>query len=247
MFGYDDQGRSMYNPYCGKLSSWQVRESVESFLTRTANVYGAFVRVANPYAAPRWKPARDAFTKAGKERLQMFEEFMEFYSTPGSSSSPSSSSSASASFSGSRIGKRDLGDIYLEREEVMRNLTRLAVACELLPGKWLLHVAPDKAEDAWRKIVTATVNNELGSEANMRRSALRNMPFPEGELIKVYTHDYRDKLAAARLLEKLRDLGVLDPSKEYYYKSGPYCLPLVTSHSNSIMLRTTAMAAKKLT
>ncbi|KAK1774047.1 hypothetical protein QBC45DRAFT_55499 [Copromyces sp. CBS 386.78] len=202
VFRYDDQGRAIYNPYCGSICSWQTRETVDAFLARTANIYGTFVRAANPYAPPRWKPARDAFSKAGKERLQMFSDFMEFYGSGGEAA-----------------GKRDLGNIVTERAEVMRNLTRLATACQLVAGKWLLYIPPDKAEEAWRKIVTATVNNELGSEAIMRRNALKNMPYMEGEVIKVYSHDYRDKLGAARLLEKLKNLGVLDPKKEYYYKS----------------------------
>ncbi|CCC09465.1 unnamed protein product [Sordaria macrospora k-hell] len=203
VFRYDDQGRPIYNPYCGSICAWQARETADAFLARTANIYGTFVRAVNPYAPPRWKPARDAFTKAGKERLQMFSDFMDFYGSSG----------------GGSTGKRDLGNIITERAEVMRNLTRMASACEVVAGKWLLYIPHDQAEEAWRKIVTATVKNELGSEAIMRRSALKDKLDMEGELIKVYTHDYRDKLAAARVLEKLKTLGVLNPEKEYYYKS----------------------------
>ncbi|KAJ4421508.1 hypothetical protein N0V85_000158 [Neurospora sp. IMI 360204] len=205
IFFKDAQGRPLYNPYAGNLVSWQLRETVDDFLARTQNVYKNFIRVANPYAPPRWKPARWTYNKAGEERLRMFTDFIKFYGT-----------------SVEADGKRDLGNVITERAEVMRNLTRLADACELRMGKWLLYVPPDRVEEVWRKIVTATVKNELGSEASLRRGGVVSRPQSDGELVKVFSKDFRDKAEAARLLEKLEKLGVLDPKKEYYYKSGSF-------------------------
>lgn len=161
----------------------------------------------------------------------MFSDFMDFYGSSG----------------GGSTGKRDLGNIITERAEVMRNLTRMASACEVVAGKWLLYIPHDQAEEAWRKIVTATVKNELGSEAIMRRSALKDKLDMEGELIKVYTHDYRDKLAAARVLEKLKTLGVLNPEKEYYYKSGSFRSGMTSTLTPTLLFLCIAMTAGKLT
>ncbi|KAK3496581.1 hypothetical protein B0T13DRAFT_472063 [Neurospora crassa] len=202
IFRKDAQGRSLYNPYTGSLVSWQIRETVEGFLARTKNVEKGFIRVANPYAPPRWKPAWETYSKAGEERLRMFTDFIKFYG-----------------YGNEADGKRDLGNIITERAEVMRNLTRLADACKLRAGKWLLYIPPDRVEEVWRKIATATVKNELGSEAGLRRGGMTSRPQLEGGLVKVYSRDFRDKAEAARLLEKLEKLGALDPNKEYYYKS----------------------------
>lgn len=199
----DSQGRILYNPYAGSMVSWQTRETVDAFHERTKNIHGRFIRVANPYQPPRWKPARETFNKAGEERLRMFSEFIKFYGHGDEAE-----------------GKRDLGTIATERAEVMRNLTRLADACELRPGKWILYMPHDRFEDAWKKIVEATIKNELGSEACMRRGGIKKArPNSEGDLVKVYTRDFRDKADAARVLLKLKNLGVLESWKEYYYKS----------------------------
>lgn len=202
----DSQGRVLYNPYAGSMVSWQIRETVDAFYERTRNIHGRFIRVANPYQPPRWRPARETFNKAGEERLRMFSDFIDFYGHGDEAE-----------------GKRDLGTIATERAEVMRNLTRLADACELRPGKWILEIPHDRFEDAWKKIVEATIKNELGSEACMRRGGIKKTrPNSQGDLVKVYTRDFRDKADAARVLLKLKELGVLESWKEYYYKSGSF-------------------------
>ncbi|KAK3391596.1 hypothetical protein B0T20DRAFT_83560 [Sordaria brevicollis] len=199
----NSEGRIMYNPYGGSMVCWQTRETVDSFLKRTKNIRECFIRVANPYERPRWRMARKTFNKAGEERLRMFSDFMDFYGQGDEAE-----------------GKRDLGTIATERAEVMRNLTRLADACELRTGKWILEIPHDRLEDTWRKVVEATINNELGSEACLRRGGISKFrPNSHGDLIKVYTRNFRDKADAARVLLKLKQLGVLESWREYFYKS----------------------------
>ena len=206
-FAKDAEGHPVYNPYAGDLAAWQLRETVDEYLARTRNMSGrrTLLRVANPYSPPHWKPARDTYCRAGKERLRMFSDFIKFYG-----------------YGNETGGKRDLGDIRMEREEVMRNLTRLADVCELRAGKWIIHVPHDRCEEAWRKIVTATVKNELGSEACVKRGDSESSAISGGKLFKVFTRDYRDKAEAARLLGRLDKLGILNRDKEIYYKSGSF-------------------------
>lgn len=84
----------------------------------------------------------------------------------------------------------------------------------------MLFCPPDEVNEVWEIVAKATANNELGIAAKVA-------PKPEDEdprkdrLICVYTTDFRDKADVGRVLQKLRELRLVEArGRPIYYKPG---------------------------
>jgi hypothetical protein len=146
------------------------------------------------------------FIKAGRERLALFDDFRE---------------TASKTTAASRA-KLDR-DIAKARRETVSDLTDLAVACNVLTGKWMLFPMPGEVNEVWGKVARATAAGALGMAAKVDTRTERG----KERLICVYTKDFRDKEDVARVLGRLRELGLVQPDvgRQIYYKTGEFSLP----------------------
>lgn len=84
----------------------------------------------------------------------------------------------------------------------------------------MLFCPPDEVNEVWEIVAKATANNELGIAAKVA-------PKPEDEdprndrLICVYTTDFSDKADVGRVLQKLRELRLVEArGRPIYYKPG---------------------------
>lgn len=84
----------------------------------------------------------------------------------------------------------------------------------------MLFCPPGEVNGVWEIVAKATANNELGIAAKVA-------PKGEGDdlrkdrLICVYTSDFKDRGDVGRVLQKLRDLRLVEArTRAIYYKPG---------------------------
>lgn len=162
--------------------------------------------IASPYVPPEPRPNEDLFKQEGFERLRQFGDFMQ-----------ATKEKHAAERSSTQYNRKTKA----ERIAVVADLKNLAVASGMLSGKWMLFPKPGEVNRVWGVVAHATANGELGPAANV---STRNAAQPEEQrLICVYTKDFRDKVDVARVLRRLRQLGLAsEGSKKIYYKSGQF-------------------------
>ena len=74
-------------------------------------------------------------------------------------------------------------------------------------GKWLIFVAADRVDEAWRKIRDETVQGTLGISAKVSTAKPNPDSRDERSVIYVYTRDWADEADVMRVRERLRELG----------------------------------------
>ncbi|WP_292364601.1 MULTISPECIES: putative phosphothreonine lyase domain-containg protein [unclassified Methanoculleus] len=74
-------------------------------------------------------------------------------------------------------------------------------------GKWLIFVAADEVDEAWRKIRDETVKGTLGISAKVSTAKPNPDSRDERSVIYVYTRDWADEADVMRVRERLRELG----------------------------------------
>ncbi|KAK0713840.1 hypothetical protein B0T26DRAFT_649950 [Lasiosphaeria miniovina] len=193
----------LHNKFEGRIGAWQLNESIDSFLARlppaTTNRTPGFdwIWVANPFIPGESSGAVAAFKQGGEERLRMLSKFIAM-----------SNASGKTPF----VAKRGISK---EREETVQDLRDLAIACNVLSGKWMLFPEPGNVNEVWGKVARATANNELGTAAKVET----RVESEKERLICIYTRDFRDKGDIARVLNRMRELEFVRPSgKQIYYK-----------------------------
>lgn len=84
----------------------------------------------------------------------------------------------------------------------------------------MLFCAPSDVNDVWSLVAKATVDNTLGVAAKVApRSPLEDPR--KDRLICVYTSDFSDKPDIGRVLQRLRELHLVETKfKQIYYKPG---------------------------
>lgn len=97
----------------------------------------------------------------------------------------------------------------------------------------MLFCALSEVNDVWEIVAKATANNELGIAAKVApRSPLEN-PHKD-RLICLYTTDFRDTADVGRVLQKLRELRLVEArGRPIYYKPGKALLLFVVFTASS--------------
>ncbi|KAK3305496.1 uncharacterized protein B0T15DRAFT_199242 [Chaetomium strumarium] len=197
------------NAYQGQPGAWQLSESIEHFLARLPPATTDWspgldwIWIANPYIPPGPSSALAQFREGGAERLKLLDNFAKM-ATVGA---------AKASGKPLNMLREDLAK---ERRETVEDLRELAVACNVVGGKWMLFPDPGYVNDVWAKVARATANNELGIAAKVAT----RVETGKARLICVYTRDFRDKDDVARVLNRMRELELIRPGgRQIYYKS----------------------------
>lgn len=86
--------------------------------------------------------------------------------------------------------------------------------------QWLLFCPASEVNEMWEIVAKATANNELGIASKVApRSPLEDPR--KDRLLCVYTADFRDKADVGRVLQKLRELKLVESrGRPIYYKPG---------------------------
>jgi hypothetical protein len=203
----------LHNAFKDVPGARQLSETVDAFLSRLppattdAHVSGLpWLWIANPRVPPDPEPNDGLFTREGAGRLRRFTDFM-------IATKEKHAAEKSATQYNRTISK--------ERTSVVADLCELAAASGVVCGKWMLFPEPGAVNRVWEVVAHATANGELGTVSKV---ATRSAADPGGErLVCVYTKDFRDKEDVARVLSRLRQLGLASEGpKKLYYKSGQF-------------------------
>ena len=75
-------------------------------------------------------------------------------------------------------------------------------------GKWLVFVPPDRVDDLWSTIKSATEAGRLGGSAKCSTARPNPNAVNDNHVICVYTYDWTDAADAKRIRAELRALGI---------------------------------------
>lgn len=113
--------------------------------------------------------------------------------------------------------------------QLAEDIFTIARETKVTCGKWMLFPAPNRVDEVWETVARATVAGELGIESKVATK-------PSGttdktRLLVVYTRDYADLADMKRVVEKLKDLGLVTVGmkKPIYYKTDAYSWLDITS------------------
>lgn len=79
---------------------------------------------------------------------------------------------------------------------------------------------PKDVDETWATVARATAHNELGIAAKVAPRPEEGFPKRE-RLICIYTRDFRDRRDVGRVIQKMRELRLVESrGKPLYYKPG---------------------------
>ncbi|KAF4955781.1 hypothetical protein FSARC_11761 [Fusarium sarcochroum] len=224
----------LHNPYAGVHYAWQLTETLDEFLTRlppkTTDITEdtPWIFICNPYIprveksmaqnqlsrgnedeAPEEEGSKTALVmEGGLERLELLAKFNEGIRKS------------------NKVPSTQEQEMYRERKRASDDILHLAHAAKVRAGKWMLFCSPAEVNDVWEIIAKATANNELGIAAKVAPRPV-DEDSRKDRLICVYTSDFADKADVGRVLQKLRELRLVEiRGRPIYYKPGEswWCL-----------------------
>ncbi|KAM0285487.1 hypothetical protein ACHAQH_001437 [Verticillium albo-atrum] len=215
----------LHNPYAGIPYAWQLTETIDDFLSRLppatteASEEVPWIFVCNPYIprkaraeaqnqrirgnedeAPEEEGTQlGTAVEGGTERLHILTNFLMGLERTNKAKG---------------VKTREANK---ERKAAVEDILKLAHACRVRAGKWMLFCDPEVVNEVWGLVAKATANNELGIAAKV---APRSDDTGRKErLICIYTADFRDMPDVTRVLRGLQELGVVETMKKaIYYK-----------------------------
>lgn len=217
----------LHNPYADLSCAWQLSETVDSFLNRlppsTTPVTAScpWIYIANPFIpppapspaqsqplpracepeAPMSSDSLDRFIEGGMARLHLLSDFITHARASGKPPTV--------------IGR----EINRERAVAVQQILDLAHHLDVRAGKWMLFPEPGYVDDIWGVVARYTANNELGTAAKVAPKGEANAE--RTRLICVYTRDFRDEGDVARVLGRMKELGLVrEKGRMIYYKCG---------------------------
>ncbi|PNY25436.1 Uncharacterized protein TCAP_04625, partial [Tolypocladium capitatum] len=216
----------LHNPYAGVPYAWQLTETVDGFLARLPpatteqNEDVPWIFICNPYIPRLGKrqsdggfikgnedeaPAEEGsqlslIVEGGMERLELVLRLKKRLDQTGKSS---------------LVIQREMSK---ERKQAAQDILNLAHAGKVRTGKWLLFCSPAEVNEMWKLVAKATANNELGIAAKVAPRSPFEDPRKD-RIICVYTADFRDKADVGRVLQRLRELRLVEAKgRLVYYK-----------------------------
>lgn len=143
------------------------------------------------------------FTKAGKERLALLQEFID--------------TAQAVRGRPSHIQSREINK---ERDLAVKQILDLARSRGVTSGKWMLFPSPGQVDEVWRVVAEYTAKGQLGT---MAKVGTKDPDKPEDRrLICVYTRDFDDKGDIAWVLVRMKELGLVKVRGRAYYKCGEF-------------------------
>ncbi|UKZ49563.1 hypothetical protein TrVGV298_003810 [Trichoderma virens] len=225
---FNDEASHLHNPYAGISYAWQLTETIDNFLSRlppattdqTSDTPWIFI--CNPYIprvhkhesqsqfskgnedeAPEEEGSKTAIVaQGGLERLHLVSKFIEGMQRSGKAKS---------------IVEKE---IRKEQKQATDDILKLAHLAKVRTGKWLLFCPASDVNEMWEIVAKATANNELGIAAKVApRSPLEDPR--KDRILCIYTADFADKADVGRVLQKMRELKLVEArGRPIYYKPG---------------------------
>lgn len=222
----------LHNPYAGVPYAWQLTESVDAFLARlppSTTTGVPWIFICNPYIPRVGKRVSDMVQTAGRgnedeapqepgsdvaivaqgglERLGILQRFIQ--------------RADRANVDGRSVPAVVQQDLAREIKQATADVLNLAHAYKVRAGKWMLFVPPRDVDEVWAVVARATADNELGIAAKVAVCPGIDEDRRRDRLICVYTADFRDTADVARVVRKLRALGLVETKgPSIYYKPG---------------------------
>ncbi|EHA21788.1 hypothetical protein ASPNIDRAFT_183269 [Aspergillus niger ATCC 1015] len=117
-------------------------------------------------------------------------------------------------------------ELTQHRKDLENTLFSLARQTNVVSGKWLLFVLPEKVDEVWGIVAEATAKGELGFGAKVATAAVAadgDDDAKKARLIAIYTKDYEDRADVERVLRKMAALKLVDlDGRPVYYKCDAY-------------------------
>ncbi|KAH6606255.1 hypothetical protein Trco_005408 [Trichoderma cornu-damae] len=223
-----EEASRLHNAYAGIPYAWQLTETIDHFLSRlppsttdqTPEVPWIFI--CNPYIprvhrlesqsrlskgnedeAPAEEGSRTGLVaQGGLERLHLVSKFIEGMQRSGKARS--------------MVEK----EIRKEQKQAVDDILNLAHLAKVRTGKWMLFCPASEVNGVWEIVAKATANNELGIAAKVApRSPLEDPR--KDRIVCIYTADFRDKADVGRVLQKMRELKLVEArGRPIHYKPG---------------------------
>jgi hypothetical protein len=90
----------------------------------------------------------------------------------------------------------------------------------ILSAQWLIFCDPGEVNSVWNVVARATANGELGIAAKVAPRP-EDGSFAKDRVVCVYTEDFQNKRDVGRVVQKLRELRLVEArGKTLYYKPG---------------------------
>ncbi|KAL6804467.1 DUF1917 domain-containing protein [Trichoderma sp. SZMC 28012] len=241
---FTDEASHLHNPYAGIEYAWQLTETIDDFLTRLPPATTdqtpetPWIFICNPYIprvhkhesqsqfskgnedeAPEEEGSKTAIVaQGGLERLHLVTKFIEGMQRSGKAKP---------------IVERE---IRKEQRQATDDILKLAHLAKVRTGKWLLFCPASEVNEMWEIVAKATANNELGIAAKVApRSPLEDPR--KDRILCIYTSDFSDKADVGRVLQKMRELKLVEArGRPIYYKPDAFTY-IGISHGNAWGLR----------
>lgn len=146
-----------------------------------------------------------------------------------------------------RAGKSHMAiqrEMDRERKRAALDILNLAHAAKVRTGKWLLFCSPSEVNEIWELVAKATANNKLGIAAKVAPRS----PFDDqrrDRLLCVYIPDFLDRSDVGRVLQKLRELRLVESrGRPVYYKPDAFTYNGI-SHGNPWGLSASIYSSKE--
>ncbi|KAL7932416.1 DUF1917 domain-containing protein [Trichoderma chlorosporum] len=234
----------LHNPYAGIPYAWQLTETIDDFLSRLPPATTdqtpdtPWIFICNPYIprvhkldsqsqlskgnedeAPEEEGSETGIVaQGGLERLHLVSKFIEGMKRSGKAKS---------------IVEKE---IRQEQKQATTDILKLAHLAKVRTGKWLLFCPASEVNEMWEIVAKATANNELGIAAKVApRSPLEDPR--KDRILCIYTADFADKADVGRVLQKMRELKLVEArGRPIYYKPDAFTY-IGISHGNAWGLR----------
>jgi hypothetical protein len=220
----------LHNPYAGVHYAWQLTETIDEFLTRmppkTTDITEdtPWIYICNPYIsrvekslaqnqnskgnedeAPEEEGSKtELVMEGGLERLELLSKFIEGVQRS------------------RKVHAAQERETIAERKKASGDILHLAHVARVRAGKWMLFCPPAEVNDVWDIVAKATANNELGIAAKVAPRPV-DEDSRKDRLICVYTADFADKADVGRVLQRLRELRLVEiRGRPIYYKPDAY-------------------------
>ncbi|KIY02523.1 uncharacterized protein Z520_00988 [Fonsecaea multimorphosa CBS 102226] len=270
----DDSRAPRQNFYEGMPSAKQLSESVSEFLTRlppstTTPVSargGPWIWIANPYPPARGKQSRTTSSspESGGGDVATFRQLglrlLERYLSRKHELESQNPGKAPGAIT--RMLPPD-------RSELESDIRELAKAQGVTDGKWMLFLREEEVDAVWAVVARAVWEGKLGTAAKVATATARGdgemMVDDDGgkdrglRLICIYTQDFSDQVDVKRVVQGMKDLGLLNPNldgppsaagtnaalKTIYYKCDAYTHLDLTS-GNEYKLKASMYSSRDL-
>ncbi|KAL7790358.1 DUF1917 domain-containing protein [Trichoderma ceciliae] len=239
-----EEASRLHNPYAGISYAWQLTETIDHFLSRLPpsttdqTLEVPWIFICNPYIprvhkldsqsqfskgnedeAPEEEGSRTGIVaQGGLERLHLVSKFIEGMQRSGRARS---------------IVEKE---IRKEQKQAVDDILSLARLAKVRTGKWLLFCPASEVNEMWEIVAKATANNELGIASKVApRSPLEDPR--KDRILCIYTADFGDKADVGRVLQKMRELKLVETrGRPIYYKPDAFTY-IGISHGNAWGLR----------